>query len=396
MLASASVTPRSGSPTKLTPRVRNGVTSPRHTPKVPSYGGSTLRSAPTYSAPVTPELKARTVITASPASSIGPQEDDARSRSGSVSLLHHAVSFSSFRPSPMAYSVSERSGVKSATSSPGPKLDVNKDRETTSSPSLKIRSKVTSVAKRNDSSLVSPPSGLSPSSAHRPTHPSERRARNASVSSVISHHHQQPPTSPPQFYPITTATSAANPHRYDSTRSPPPRTIVPTASQVFQSPAERQDASREDDSPLVASNHRAKINGVQAKVDPSAVAPLSPPMSSVSFSSRSTVSRSSASVSAIDDGRLEFSSTSVTSSSHLSPTQEIKTNGNADCISFTLNNLIQYTTSLPSANETAGGTDGESADEEHQVKAAAKSNRKVRYKYFTLYFLLSFFVISDR
>lgn len=123
-----------------------------------------------------------------------------------------------------------------------------------------------------------------------------------------------------------------------------------------------------------------KTNGIQAKVDPSAVAPLSPPMSAVSFSSRSSVSRSSASVSAIDDGRSEFPSTSA-ATGHLNGAQH-KQNGNPDHLSLTLNNLIQYTSDLPSADETAGGTEDESADEEHKVKAAAKSNRKVLYNLF--------------
>lgn len=110
---------------------------------------------------------------------------------------------------------------------------------------------------------------------------------------------------------------------------------------------------------------------IQAKVDPSAVAPLSPPTSAVSFSSRSSVSRSSASVSAIDDVRSEL------------PAQHTQ-NGNPDHLSSTLNNLIQYTSDLPSAEETAGGTDDESGDEEHKVKAAAKSDRKVLHNLFCL------------
>lgn len=95
-------------------------------------------------------------------------------------------------------------------------------------------------------------------------------------------------------------------------------------------------------------------------------------MSSLSFSSRSSVSRSSASVSAVDD-RSGSQSTS-TASSHLSPSIATR-NGRVD-LNATLDSLMEYTSGIPSV-ESAGEGEDEIEDEEHKVKAAAKSYRKV-------------------
>ena len=90
-------------------------------------------------------------------------------------------------------------------------------------------------------------------------------------------------------------------------------------------------------------------------------------MSALSFSSRS-----SASVSGVD-GRSGSQSTS-TVSSHLSPSIATR-NGRVD-LNATLDGLMEYTSSIPSA-ESAGEGEDEIEDDEHKVKAAAKSYRKV-------------------
>ena len=237
----------------------------------------------------------------------------------------------------------------------------------TSSPTLRIRSKVSTVAKAADSSSVS--GSPSTRSLNNPT-------RTPSVSSVVS----QQPTSPPAvFYPITTATPAANPHRYASVRpTPPPRTILPAANQVFQNVTQLPGSSTAGDSP-------PSRNRIQAKVDPSAVPlsppppPTSPPMSAVSFSSWSSVSRSSPSVSAVDDGRSESQSTSTASSNISRPAIQKKRNIGIHHLTATLDNLVQYASGLPSADDSAltSDDDNNDKDEEHKVRAAAKSNRKV-------------------
>ena len=359
--ASVSSTPRSRSPTKL-PRPRNGVTSPTHTPKTPSYSGTgpILRS-PNVSAPVTPELRTRSLTaTASTASSSITPPDDAWIRTAGSSSLHHALSFSSFQPRVVTQLEPENYGTVSATSSPrllptGGAIIL--DRDTTSSPTLRIRSKVSTVAKAADSSAP-------------PAHPSTRSPNNPTrSSSVVS---PQPTSPPPQFYPITTATSAANPHRYASVRPPPSRTFLPASSQIFQNVTQLPGSST-NDSPPSRNRSGVKINGIQAKVDPSTVPlpPTSPPMSAVSLSSWSSVSRSSASVSAVDDGQ----STSTASSN--SSRSAIQKNGGIHHLSATLDNLVQYASGLPSADDSALTSDDGDKDEEHKVRAAAKSNRKV-------------------
>ncbi|KAK2461429.1 hypothetical protein APHAL10511_005892 [Amanita phalloides] len=145
------------------------------------------------------------------------------------------------------------------------------------SPPVKITSKISGVVKSNHGPIESP----------RP-----------SASSSIS-----PPTSPPipnarpVFYPITIATSAANPFRYSPSRPPAKRLGSPF--------------------------------GFSLKVDPN-TPPLSPPISTISISSRSSTSHKTGSLTTKDGS----------TSPEYSPSED----DNSD---------------------------------EHKVKAAAKSNRKI-------------------
>ncbi|KAF9531925.1 hypothetical protein CPB83DRAFT_47987 [Crepidotus variabilis] len=385
-IVTSNVPSRPGSPSKLTPRLRNGVTSPTTGPssKVPSTSrGPALRSPPAVSAPVTPELRNRSLTNASGASSSISPLEDTRSRTGSVSL-HHAASFSVFpKPPPMGLSVSERNGSASASSSPrmGPSRSVIgiPDRGMASSPSLRIRSKVTSVAKPADTSAPPTPTTLGPSPAFPSGRSQAVRARTASISSNLSQQlGNQMAGSPPsqQFYPITTASPAANPHRFQSSR-PPPRTISPpSVNQIFQSFSQQPPSKlRRDESPSPRNRApQARVASIQAKVDPASIPlpPLSPPASSVSFSSRSSASRSSVSV--IDDKRPASQSSSA--SSRLSPASTQQQNGNMDHLKSTLDNLMDYTSGLPSAEDDDASED-QGGDDERKVKATAKSKRKI-------------------
>ncbi|RDB27587.1 hypothetical protein Hypma_003888 [Hypsizygus marmoreus] len=110
-----------------------------------------------------------------------------------------------------------------------------------------------------------------------------------------------------------------------------------------------------------------------AKVDPATIPlpPTSPPASALSFSSRSSVSRSS----------VSYVAESVDSRAS---TQLSSQNGDSDRLRNTLDNLMRYT-EIASREDTHSGdsghdreTDGEPVDAaERKVRAEAKSNRKV-------------------
>lgn len=311
---------RAPSPTKLTPRVRKG-------PSQPSTVGTNSRSQTPVSAPVTPELRSRSFTTSSASSS-----------------LHHVVSFSSFQPS-------VKSNISTTTRRLAPSKSVvglsDQEREGASSPAMRIRSKVTKMAKSQSESItrnISPP-------LHPSTRPAGSHSRSPSVASIS--------TSPPaihQIYPITTAIPAANPHRFAQSR-PPPLAVRNSAS-TFQSL-----------SPL--SDRPPRLGNIVAKVDPVSIPlpPHSPPTSALSFSSQqSSLSQSSAAAS--------------TSDSRFSPIIKQSQNGNAEHLRSTLDSLVMYT-SITSGDDGDSGhdreTDGEigTNNEDRKVKAEAKSNRKV-------------------
>ncbi|KAG5638387.1 hypothetical protein H0H81_000283 [Sphagnurus paluster] len=234
--------------------------------------------------------------------------DQLRGRNGSVSL-HHSVSFSSLQAS-----------------------HSDSDGRYSPSPSVRVRSKVSGLAK--------PPSeSLSPPAARPPAARTRNRAPSL-TSSVVS----SPPA--PTFYPITTATPAANPHRYQ-----PP---TPARCPPFHPFRAR------DPSPSVVSRRREPSPNPprRARVDPAAI-PLpanSPPTSALSFSSRSSVS--------VDNP-----------SARLTPDDSMRS---------TLDSLLRYTELNSTREDSFSGdstqdpdTDGEAAIAARKVKAEAKSNRKI-------------------
>ena len=336
--ASPSLPSRAPSPTKLTPRVRKGVLSSNQPNNAPSTVGAVARSKTPVSAPVTPELRTRSFTTSSGSSS-----------------LHHVVSFSSFQPS-VKSTVSTSHRLASSKSVVGLS---DRDREGASSPVMRIRSKVSTMAKSQTESItrtISPP--LQPS-----TRPASSHTRSPSSSHMRSPSMTSPPnTSPPptyQIYPITTAVPAANPHRFTQQR--PPTVRIPAAS-TFQSLS----------SPTNGRPSRLD-NIVVAKVDPTLVPlpPNSPPTSALSFSSKSSLSHSST------------SHTAGSTDSRLSPVIRQSQNGNAEHLHSTLDSLVMYT-SVNSGDDGDSGHDREADgefgnNEDRKVKAEAKSNRKVSF-----------------
>jgi hypothetical protein len=315
-VASASTTPRAASPAKPPPRFRNGALSPTFQPKAEAILKSTLR-------PLNPpELRHRSLTSAS--SDTGRPSPDKRSRNGSLSL-HHAMSFSSLQDSN-----SSSVGSYSPPLTPTEPI-TSSDHERSHSPSIRIKSKVSTMAPTIGHSL-SPPSSF-------PSRPTTRlanhRARTPSASSVVS----SPPSHPPVFYPITTATPAANPHRFATTR-PSPRQPQP-----FHQP---HDDARVD--------YRQR-NGF-AKVDPENIPsrPNSPPASTVSFSSHSSVSHAEGSVDNADQAR------------------------DVERLRATLDNLMLYTEmgsnedTIPHPNQEM---ENQLVSSDRTVEAEAKSIRKV-------------------
>ena len=287
-------------------------------PSQPNNQSTVGRSQTPVSAPVTPELRNRAFTTSS-------------------ASLHHVASFSSFQSS-------VKSNV-STTRRLAPSKSVvglsDQDREEAGSPVVRIRSKVTTMAKSQSESIartISPP-------LHPSTRPASSHTRSPSLASLS--------TSPPsihQIYPITTAIPAANPHRFTQSR-PAVRNSV-------------QSSPLNDRPPRLG-------NSIVTKVDPVFIPlpPYSPPTSAVSFSSRSSLSQSSASHPA------------EPTDSRLSPVTKQVQNGNAEHLRSTLDSLVMYTSTNSGDDGDSGHdreTDGEiGSNEDRKVKAEAKSNRKV-------------------
>ncbi|KAG1757230.1 hypothetical protein EDB19DRAFT_1900771 [Suillus lakei] len=274
-----------------------------------------------------------------------PQED--RPRSGSVAL-HHAQSTSALRrnsPSP-----------RTPLSSELPLVRVDQDRVSPSAP-IKIKSKVSGLAKSN-SIETDPVRSLSPpwATTSRPTH---ARPPIPSLSSSLSLN--APPSPPnsttvPSFYPITTAAPAANPHRYPSPRRGPSPTLYPY--QTFTPPEGPSKAARQV---------------LKAKVDPTTIPlpPHSPPISALSLSSKSSVSRSSLSL----DPSHVSASTRNSRTNKRSDTEFARAN-NGRSIQSDHDDTISPTTNGRQSSQDRD-SDSDSENSEHKARAAAKSDRKI-------------------
>lgn len=300
--------------------------------------------------------------TTSPVSSTSPLESRQRSSTTVVSKLR----LPSEEDRPHSGSVVLRHGQSTSAlqrNSPSPQIPlsfelplvrVDQDRVSPSAP-IKIKSKVSGLAKSN-SIETDPGRSLSPPwVTTRPTH---TRPPIPSLSSSLSLN--APPSPPdsttvPTFYPITTAAPAANPHRYPSPRRGPSPTLNPY--QTFTPPERPSKAARQV---------------LKAKVDPASIPlpPHSPPVSALSLSSKSSVSRSSLSLHPSHPNAPTLNShtnRSDTESARANNGRSIQ-NDQADTISPTPNDR---------QSSQDRDSDFDSENSEHKARAAAKSNRKI-------------------
>ncbi|KAF8846101.1 hypothetical protein BDN67DRAFT_1006579 [Paxillus ammoniavirescens] len=265
-------TSRPGSPFKLPRTFANG-SEPSGPPKPRITARPTSRSgiSPVQANSSSPESRQRALTTVS--IKLKPPHLEDRPRSGSVVALHHALSTSDLKPPPSP-TLSQSSPLFEHSS-----LD---NEPTNSSPVLapiKIKSKLTRLAKSTSTSVGDPASrSLSPPWAT--TRPIHTRVRAPSITSSFSLN-DQPTTSPSSpFYPITSGSPAANPHRY----------AVPRRA---QSPVRSYQ-------PLIATKDPpiAKKVPLVPRVDAPSVplSPHSPPASTLSLSSKSSASRTSLSL----------------------------------------------------------------------------------------------------
>lgn len=340
--------PRATSPFKnVSARINTGLA-----PASAAKGRALLRKPTSASVPASPEARQRanTAVQADAALA-----NHIRRRSGSYSL-HRTFSSSSLRTP---------GNVSPAPSSPSPP---NYEPPTKSNfGPIKIKAKVSGLAK---STVVEPPASIA-SSPSLPFLPSARqahtRARAPSISKSSVGVRQASPSPPAsvkqQFYPITTAVPAANPHRFATTRlSPPP----PQTRQT------RPFLNASDDR-FVNYNRPA----AQAKVDPAAI-PLpsqSPPTSAVSFSSRSSVSHNTETSA---EGPHNFATLGARINPHIFGHKRAS---NGQWSLEKLPNASSLTVDIPLEKEGSDEdrtTDGVSEGPDHlKVKSEAKSHRKV-------------------
>ncbi|EJD03815.1 uncharacterized protein FOMMEDRAFT_167132 [Fomitiporia mediterranea MF3/22] len=225
--------------------------------------------------------------------------------------------------------------------------------------SHRITAKVSSVAKAkqqaqpqpfpSSSPLLAPSPIPGPSTSEDPLSRGpqlrQRVCRTVSIGSLSA-----PRAS--QVYPITTANPAANAHRFATVRSP---SSSHRPSHVFTSPLQ--------------SEHRPRFE------DPASVPPLSPPTSNVSFSSLSSVSRSS--------GSSAYNTTAPGSRSNGIGTSKEPTNHNArnglnapgKSRSTSLDINDADLDRIQPGDSPQIDTDG--AGEECATRAEAKSHRKI-------------------
>lgn len=289
------------------------------------------------SSPTPLESRQRSSTTVSSKLRLPSHED--RPRSGSVVL--HAQSTSALR----------KSSPPLPRTPPSPELPARIE-QALPSPPIKIKSKISGLAKSNSIEIEPAPSLSSPWATSRPVH---IRPPISSVSSTFNAPPSPPnSTSASSFYPITTAAPAANPHRYTSPRRAPSPTRP--AHQTFTPSEGPSKGSRQV---------------LKAKVDPTSIPlpPHSPPISAISLSSKSSVSRNSFSL-----DRSPKSDASVsTVNSHIQKRSDmdLARSGPSDH-----DGTVSPTTNGRRSSQ-GRDSDVDSSSSEHKARATAKSNRKV-------------------
>lgn len=245
---------------------------------------------------------------------------------------------------------------------------------TASTPSVvRVKARVSGLATKAPLSVPSSPSSHSSFSAVPPyatTRSPQHRPRAPSITSALSI--KVPPSSPPSvasaasgapWGPITTAAPAANPHRY----APP----QPVAHRYNPLSYGHKDANHSND-------RDAQYVHVTPKVDPTAIPlpPLSPPTSSVSFSSRSSHS----SLSQGTQSSLSRS-TAPTLNSHVNGMVlgDREQEGGAPRGTSTLDLLLGFMSGDESDTRSASAQTSQrpANDAGSKIRAEAKSNRKV-------------------
>ncbi|KAI0257413.1 hypothetical protein BJV78DRAFT_1162466 [Lactifluus subvellereus] len=231
-------------------------------------------------------------------------------------------------------------------------------------PAIRVKAKVSTVAKSNGfNTSPTPASSLHPSSpSYATTRPIETPSRTPSIVDLNGFISSPPSptisTVPIAVHPITTPTSAANPHRYA------PRVAPSQASARFQSLS--PPGSRDLDNDV---HFR-----VTPKVDPAAIPllPQSPPTSTVSFSSQSSQNTQSSGISG---------STAPTPNSHIHSTT--LTTGERGSPAFSpgpgsdvFDDLCDPSLSRHALRNPAAYAD-QLGDSDRKIRAEAKSNRKI-------------------
>ncbi|KAJ3551414.1 hypothetical protein NP233_g13085 [Leucocoprinus birnbaumii] len=434
----ATYSTRPSSPSKFTPR-RDGALSPpsstvgvgtRAKPVVRVKASSSISSATSSGSGKTakspsPELRVRS-HTASSDTLRSNTKTDARKRQGSASAaLHHASSQPSLQtpstnvppvpplpPGPIRASRLAQSEVGSTLSDVDGVENLNRTGSPAPQP-IKIRSKVTAMAKNlTDASNSPTPEFSSPSlpsptastiSVNRPP-----RVRAGSISSSVSSPGAPPPpppTSPPSLtaYPITTAVPAANPHRYTPARSSisglrssfsassSPKYNPPSSSDEFKPfaktsifpPSPNSNGANGFSYGSYGRNPGSSLpspSSTSASVDPSNIPlpPQSPPISALSISSRSSYGGNVT----YDSGTSPESSVVSARGSAVGLGQGLKKkrDSSPQSLRATLDSLVAYATARDDDPSIDGSFESGSTaeeDEEKKVRAEAKSNRKI-------------------
>lgn len=336
---------RPGSPLRPS-RIFANEPEPSSSPKARITVRPTSRSGIVQTNSGSLEPRQRALTTASPKLKFPHSED--RPRSGSVIALHHALSVSDLH-TPSSPTQSQLS----------PSAEPSHIGRTNTPPVLapiKIKSKLTGLVKSTSANAGDPASrSLSP--PYATTRPIHTRSRTPSITSSFSLN--DPP--PSVFYPITTASPAANPHRFA-----PRRTLSP--ARYYPSPTPWSEF------------HSAKKLPPAPEVDPASVPlpPHSPPISALSLSSKSSVSKTSASL-----GSDQLTDNQISSVvSHIRP-RSVERIGQpntflpqAETIAQTKRDRSRSRERSP--REHRAESEAESEGSERQLRAEAKTNRKVR------------------
>ncbi|KAF9041816.1 hypothetical protein BDZ89DRAFT_1060177 [Hymenopellis radicata] len=324
----SSTTPRANSPAGIrpSPRFNTPTTQPKSRPfPTRSNNARSPPSVASSSTPGTPVSMYHGLSKTPSLDSPSPVNTSPHRRTSSVSILHDVPGLSKPKanhgsPASDAFTDAEIRDAMHGDVAP------------------KIKSRITKLVKHGDSLSPSPPS-------YPPSRPANARTRAPSMSSSnlsLSSANTSSTTPEYNFYPITTGSPAANPHRYGSGRAH----VSPPANHSYQ-PFPRDDAH---------------VNyNMKAKVDPATIPlpPISPPTSALSFSSRSSASRSSHP----DSGDSAPSLNGAPNPSNLRSA---------------LDTLVQFSTAEDDFSDDSSQGRGTDVDDvTRKVRADAKTNRKI-------------------